>query len=179
MAVVHRPHRGDWSLPKGKLEDGEDDRTAALREVLEETGRRATIEQDLGTVAYSVADGRPKTVRYYLMAAAAGSRRTRPGCGRGGLASPEDAEALLSYGPTATCSTARGRFCEAVPYGFGRASTGPRPTAFGACDRRAITAWNVFTTRGSNCDLEQRLSSASASSVDIAAAYGRSLVMAL
>ena len=51
IAVVHRPHRGDWSLPKGKLEDGEDDATAAVREVLEETGRRGTIEQDLGTVA--------------------------------------------------------------------------------------------------------------------------------
>lgn len=71
IAVVHRPHRQDWSLPKGKLEPGESDEAAALREVLEETGFEAAIEQDLGTVGYTVDDGRPKTVRYYLMTAAA------------------------------------------------------------------------------------------------------------
>ena len=69
VAVVHRPQRDDWSLPKGKLEAGEDDATAAVREVLEETGRRGVIEHDLGTVSYAVSDGRPKSVRYYVMAA--------------------------------------------------------------------------------------------------------------
>jgi 8-oxo-dGTP diphosphatase len=73
IAVVHRPHRHDWSLPKGKLEPGESDEAAAVREVLEETGFAAAIEQDLGTVGYTVDDGRPKSVRYYLMAAAAES----------------------------------------------------------------------------------------------------------
>lgn len=70
VAVVHRPHRLDWSLPKGKLEPGESDEDAALREVLEETGWEAVIELDLGTVGYTVEDGRPKSVRYYLMRAA-------------------------------------------------------------------------------------------------------------
>ena len=69
VAVVHRPQRDDWSLPKGKLEAGEDDATAAVREVLEETGLRGVIEHDLGTVSYAVSDGRPKSVRYYVMAA--------------------------------------------------------------------------------------------------------------
>ena len=98
IAVVHRPHRGDWSLPKGKLEDGEDDATAAVREVLEETGRRATIERDLGTVAYTVADGRPKTVRYYLMAAAADAAELARDVDEVVWLAPDDAEALLSYG---------------------------------------------------------------------------------
>jgi 8-oxo-dGTP diphosphatase len=71
IAVVHRPHHGDWSLPKGKLEPGEDDAAAALREVLEETGHHAAIEHDLGTVTYTVGDGRPKSVRYYVMSAGA------------------------------------------------------------------------------------------------------------
>ncbi len=35
VAVVHRPHRQDWTLPKGKLEPGEDDLAAAVREVCE------------------------------------------------------------------------------------------------------------------------------------------------
>jgi 8-oxo-dGTP pyrophosphatase MutT (NUDIX family) len=97
VAVVHRPHRGDWSLPKGKLEAGEDDPTAAVREVLEETGRRATIERDLGTVAYTVADGRPKTVRYYLMAADADAADLAPDVDEVRWLAPEDAAALLMY----------------------------------------------------------------------------------
>ncbi|MGN6378350.1 MAG: NUDIX hydrolase [Gaiellales bacterium] len=66
VAVVHRPHRHDWTLPKGKLEQGEDDHAAALREVLEETGWSVEVERDLGTVSYE-ARGMPKTVRWYLM----------------------------------------------------------------------------------------------------------------
>ena len=33
VAVVHRARYGDWSLPKGKLDPGESEETAALREV--------------------------------------------------------------------------------------------------------------------------------------------------
>ena len=40
VAVIHRPKYMDWSLPKGKLEKGEDCKEAALREVEEETGFR-------------------------------------------------------------------------------------------------------------------------------------------
>ena len=98
IAVVHRPHRGDWSLPKGKLKEGEDEAMAAVREVLEETGRRATIEQDLGTVAYTVSDGMAKTVRYYLMAAAADTAELAHDVDEVVWLVPDEAEALLSYG---------------------------------------------------------------------------------
>jgi 8-oxo-dGTP diphosphatase len=76
VAVVHRPKYDDWTLPKGKHEPGEEDRDAALREVWEETGFEAAIDDDLGTVEYEVdRDGRtlPKVVRYYLMRAVSGS----------------------------------------------------------------------------------------------------------
>ena len=73
VAVVHRPQYDDWTLPKGKLDPGEDDREAAVREVEEETGHGGSIERDLGTIGYDVEAG-PKTVRYYLMAADAGGR---------------------------------------------------------------------------------------------------------
>ena len=43
IALVHRPRYDDWSLPKGKLEPGEDDLAAAHRELLEETGRRGSV----------------------------------------------------------------------------------------------------------------------------------------
>lgn len=38
IAVVHRPRRGDWSLPKGKLAAGECWQDGARREIVEETG---------------------------------------------------------------------------------------------------------------------------------------------
>jgi 8-oxo-dGTP pyrophosphatase MutT (NUDIX family) len=70
IAVVHRPRYNDWTLPKGKLEAGEDDERAALREVLEETGHRAAIAGELGETHYRVTRrgvDRPKRVRYYVM----------------------------------------------------------------------------------------------------------------
>jgi len=52
LAVVHRPHRRDWSLPKGKLKDGERWEDAAIREVGEETGCRARVVSFAGVVHY-------------------------------------------------------------------------------------------------------------------------------
>jgi len=76
LALVHRPRYDDWTLPKGKHQPGEDDTTAALREVLEETGFHGRIERDLGVVRYTVEKRGvvlPKVVRYYVMQAAAGA----------------------------------------------------------------------------------------------------------
>jgi 8-oxo-dGTP diphosphatase len=67
VLVVHRPHRSDWSLPKGKLEAGESHDVAAVREVLEETGVHCVLGPFLGTRSYEVA-GQPKTVHYWRAA---------------------------------------------------------------------------------------------------------------
>jgi len=64
VAVVHRPHRSDWSLPKGKLEHGERHDVAAVRETFEETGIRCVLGPTLGQRRYEV-DGVPKRVRYW------------------------------------------------------------------------------------------------------------------
>ena len=64
VAVVHRPHRSDWSLPKGKLEAGERHEVAAIRETLEETGVIAVLGPSLGHRRYTV-DGAAKRVRYW------------------------------------------------------------------------------------------------------------------
>ena len=45
VAVIHRPKYRDWSLPKGKLENSESWREAAVREVWEETGYAVRINQ--------------------------------------------------------------------------------------------------------------------------------------
>jgi 8-oxo-dGTP pyrophosphatase MutT (NUDIX family) len=76
LALVHRPRYDDWTLPKGKHQPGEDDTTAALREVLEETGFHGRIERDLGVVRYTVEKHGavlPKVVRYYVMRVANGT----------------------------------------------------------------------------------------------------------
>ena len=48
VLLVHRPHHGDWSFPKGKLEPGETDEECALREVWEETGLRCRLGHAIG-----------------------------------------------------------------------------------------------------------------------------------
>ncbi len=67
VAVAHRPHRGDWSLPKGKLDPGESWEEAALREVEEEIGFKCELGRELSPTAYRDQKGRSKVVRYWLM----------------------------------------------------------------------------------------------------------------
>jgi ADP-ribose pyrophosphatase YjhB (NUDIX family) len=57
-----------WVLPKGHVEEGEQPREAAVREVHEETGVWARIVDDLGTATWS-ADGSAITTRFFLMKA--------------------------------------------------------------------------------------------------------------
>jgi 8-oxo-dGTP pyrophosphatase MutT (NUDIX family) len=73
ILVVHRPAYDDWSFPKGKLEAGEREEDAAVREVEEETGLRCRLEQEVATTRYRDGRGRPKTVRYWLMGPTAGA----------------------------------------------------------------------------------------------------------
>ena len=67
VLVVHRPKYEDWSLPKGKLDEGETHEDAARREVEEETGLRCRLGEELPSVSYTDGRGRPKVVRYWAM----------------------------------------------------------------------------------------------------------------
>jgi 8-oxo-dGTP pyrophosphatase MutT (NUDIX family) len=73
ILVVHRPAYDDWSFPKGKLEPGETEEDAAVREVEEETGLRCRLEHELATTRYRDGRGRRKTVRYWLMTPVGGA----------------------------------------------------------------------------------------------------------
>ncbi|MGY1700057.1 NUDIX hydrolase [Geodermatophilus sp. SYSU D00766] len=66
--VVHRPRYDDWSLPKGKLDAGENALAAAVREVCEETGVQVVAGRRSVRTHYEVAAG-PKHVDYWLMRA--------------------------------------------------------------------------------------------------------------
>ncbi|GAA2671968.1 NUDIX hydrolase [Actinoplanes palleronii] len=69
ICLVHRPRYNDWSLPKGTFKPDEPALAAAIREVAEETGSPGLPEFGLPEVAYRLPDGRPKTVRFWLMRA--------------------------------------------------------------------------------------------------------------
>ena len=64
VLLVHRPRYDDWSLPKGKLEEGEALISCAYREVLEETGLSIKLGPFVGVVEYYVPDGL-KQVSYW------------------------------------------------------------------------------------------------------------------
>ena len=70
--LIHRPRYDDWSLPKGKLNQREKHRDAALREVKEETGLVCDVLAKLSPVNYITPNGKPKRVKYWLMRAVSG-----------------------------------------------------------------------------------------------------------
>lgn len=65
VAVIHRPHYDDWSLPKGKVDPGESLPVTAAREIREETGYDVTLGKLIGKVTYPV-QGRTKVVYYWM-----------------------------------------------------------------------------------------------------------------
>ena len=65
IAVVHRARYDDWSLPKGKLDPGETEPVAAVREIFEETGQRAHLGRRLGSASYPIPGG-TKLVHYWV-----------------------------------------------------------------------------------------------------------------
>ena len=67
VVLVHRPAYDDWAFPKGKLEPGETDEQAAVREVREETGLSCRLGTELPSTTYVDGQGRPKLVRYWAM----------------------------------------------------------------------------------------------------------------
>jgi 8-oxo-dGTP diphosphatase len=97
VAVIHRPKYMDWSLPKGKLEEGEGWLEAALREVEEENGYRCDASVELPAVSYLDRKGRRKLVRYWLMEPASGDFEPHGEVDELRWLNREAAEELLTY----------------------------------------------------------------------------------
>lgn len=72
IAVIHRPRYDDWSLPKGKIDPGEIEPVAAVREIFEETGQRAHLGRRLSRVSYAIPVG-TKIVHYWAARALDGA----------------------------------------------------------------------------------------------------------
>lgn len=97
VALVHRPRYDDWSFPKGRLDADEDEATAALREVEEETGLRCRLGPSVGAVTYRDRRGRAKVVRYFRMDADGGGFTPNREVDELRWVPIEDAARLLSY----------------------------------------------------------------------------------
>ena len=71
-ALVHRPRYDDWSLPKGKPDEGEHLLETAVREVAEETGLGVVVGRRSVRTEYELPEG-PKRVDYWLMRVVGGA----------------------------------------------------------------------------------------------------------
>ena len=98
VLVVHRPKYDDWSLPKGKRDEGETDEACARREVEEETGLRCTLGEELAGTSYVDSKGRPKVVRYWAMTVDDGSFAPNDEVDDVRWLPVADARGLLTYG---------------------------------------------------------------------------------
>lgn len=77
--LLIKKQKGYWTLPKGQVKQGEDERAAVAREVAEETSISGQVEALVRQVFYTIQKGgqpRQKAVTYYLVRAAPG--RPRP-----------------------------------------------------------------------------------------------------
>jgi 8-oxo-dGTP diphosphatase len=98
VLLVHRPKYDDWTFPKGKADDGESDEDCALREVREETGLHCRLEDELAATEYVDSRGRPKRVRWWLMAPTADdSFAPNEEVDELRWVTPQEAARLLSY----------------------------------------------------------------------------------
>ena len=99
--ILHR-RSGEWVMPKGKLEEGENPAGAALREVQEETGLSARIVEEIGPTRYrysrrSSGAAIEKTVYWYLMDSDSQRLVLEPSFDQGVFASLDEALSLLTH----------------------------------------------------------------------------------
>ena len=97
VLLVHRPHRQDWTFPKGKVEPGESDEACALREVEEETGLRCALGDELLTISHIDHKQRLKVVRYWLMRPIGGEAAPHNEVDDVRWLSPAEASGMLTY----------------------------------------------------------------------------------
>lgn len=96
VLIAHRPGYDDWTLPKGKVDRGEDDVTCAVREVHEETGYRCIPIAEHGSSAYRV-NAKPKRVAWFTMQPIDGAFTRNDEVDEVRWVTLADAEAQLTY----------------------------------------------------------------------------------
>lgn len=108
----HPPAAGTWSLPGGRVEPGEDDAAAIVREVAEETGLLVRVGELVGTVERDAVAGIVYVINDYVCTTTGGSLRPsddasdarwcRPAEIRAMATSPALVETLEAWGVVTT-----------------------------------------------------------------------------
>ena len=102
LLLIHDQY-GRWTLPKGHLEAGESEQTAAVREVLEETGLSGELGALVARIVYTVRSKRGlerlKQVAYFLLRAdsAEAHPQAEEGISAAEWFAPEAALARIGY----------------------------------------------------------------------------------
>ena len=126
----HEPEAGRWSLPGGRVEPGESDQQALVREVREETGLDVTPGRLVGTVERPWPGGRVLVIRDYAAAVTGGDLTPGDDADDARWVSPRDFAGLpLTTG------------LEEVLYGWGVAGPAPSPALVAEATRRAGVVW--------------------------------------
>ena len=164
ILLVHRPRHHDWSLPKGKAQDGESDEANAVREVEEETGFRCRVGVALGTSEYEV-EGQPKRVQFWAMRPIGGAFERGAEVDEVQWVDLPEAARMLTWKRDAVIVSRFARLVEETPLLFVRhASAGKRASWDGddllrPLDKRGLRAAKLLPARLGRFDVTRIVSS--------------------
>ena len=133
----HEPEAGRWSLPGGRVEPGESDQQALVREIREETGLEVTPGRLAGTVERPWPGGRVLVIRDYLAVVTGG-----------GLAAGDDAADARWVSPHDFGGLPLTTGLQNVLYAWGVLDRTPSPALIAEATKRAGVVWLTIPGQG-------------------------------